>query len=121
MIDINKKYRTRDGQPVRVLCTDRAASNPVVVLLGDKQRVVAYDAGGKLNGAGETGLDLIEIRPYDDLKIDDKVWAWGRPEHFAGVDARGFPTIWGGGKTSHTTPCSGRSSVAHAHFSVITP
>ena len=34
MIDINKTYRTRNGRPVRILCTDRAGDFPVVALVG---------------------------------------------------------------------------------------
>lgn len=34
MIDINKKYQTRAGLPVRILCTDRKGDHSVVGLVG---------------------------------------------------------------------------------------
>lgn len=38
MIDINKKYRTREGQAVRLLCTDRKAKcYPVVGLISSDE------------------------------------------------------------------------------------
>ena len=32
MIDINKKYRTRDGREARVICTDVPGDQPVIAL-----------------------------------------------------------------------------------------
>jgi hypothetical protein len=54
-------------------------------------------------------LDLIEVGPYDDFKVDDPVMVrddsenkWVR-RHFAGVAPDGKPVAWNVGATSWTT------------------
>ena len=47
MIDMNKKYRTRDGQEVRILCTDAFGNRLVVALVGANNHVVYFDINGK--------------------------------------------------------------------------
>lgn len=44
MIDINKKYQTAKGAPVRLLCVDREGPYPVVGLIG--QGVYSWSADG---------------------------------------------------------------------------
>jgi len=114
MIDITKKYRTRDGRPVRVLCVDLKGEQPVVALImcadGDES-VLVFDADGKyLHKSREpANLDLIEISPYEDFKIDEPVMVrdttddhW-QPRHFAGADERGRPLTWSDRGTSWST------------------
>ena len=107
-IEMGKKYRTRDGRDVRVLCVDAPGLYPVRgYLLPGGQSYSWKDAGNDLATQKESGYDLIEISPYSDIEIDAKGWARsGRewyPRHFAGVNAAGQPTTWIDGKTSHTT------------------
>lgn len=113
MIDMGKKYRTRDGRAVRVLCVD--ANNivyPVVALIVGENKndvVVRYTSDGTNYPPGEAGpLNLIEVNPYDHIPIDAPVWVrdsaagrW-RPRHFAGVSIDGTPMTWQNGGTSHT-------------------
>ena len=50
-------------------------------------------------------IDLIEVSPYDDFKIDDPVMVslngvyWERG-YFAGVNTKGMPTAFDSGSTS---------------------
>lgn len=109
MIDMNKKYRTRSGLPVRILCVDRKDIFPVVYLILYEQREIMSTAsiGGKYNSPRtESEWDIIEISPYEDFKIDDPVMVrdfdtepWNR-RHFAGVDEHGRAKAWDAGSTS---------------------
>jgi len=111
MISMDKKYRTRDGRPVRVLCVDRKGPQPVVAL-------VTNDSGVEIMGVfvadgtyftKPSALDLIEVSPYEDYQIDEPVMVrdttddYWQPWHFAGVDERGKPLTWSAGGTSWST------------------
>lgn len=110
MISKNKKYRTRNN------CEWKLYE------LYDDSVHGAYSADGKqwrpemwnLDGSfitinAESCLDLIEISPYADFKIDDKVLVWSdlQPRklkrHFAGLNNKGLPTAFHQGKTSFTS------------------
>ena len=39
MLDINKPVQTRDGQPARILCTDKKGNLPILALFGEDDRV----------------------------------------------------------------------------------
>lgn len=113
LIEMHKKYKTRDGRPVRILCTDR--KDPTLKV------VYAYEVDGfegiaccNLDGSydeHESVLDLIEVRPWDDFKIDDPVLVsddglnWSK-RYFAGVNSNGLPTAFNDGTTSFTVPHS---------------
>jgi hypothetical protein len=61
------------------------------------------DVAGKI-----PAYNLVEIKPYDHIKINDPVWVHreGDPVsagHFAGVNTHGSPMVWRDGKTNHTT------------------
>lgn len=63
MISMNKKYRTRDGQDVRVLCVDREDTQyPVVVMLGNRS-VNFFDKNGHYLIDQPSFRDLIEVKP----------------------------------------------------------
>ena len=49
MIDINKKYRTRDGREVRIYATDCGAAEPVhgAIKSGDWWELSVWNANGK--------------------------------------------------------------------------
>jgi hypothetical protein len=60
---------------------------------------------------GESLLDLIEISPYADFKIDDKVLVWNNPStksfskvkaHFSGIDSENKPMTFNDGTTKFT-------------------
>jgi len=115
-IDINKKYRTRTGLDVTIFTT-----NARVSIVGERMNVIGlihernydsiqfYNQDGKVSSELDMPNDLVEISPYDDFKIDDKVLVWDCDStkvkgHFAGVSViDGRPMIWMDGKTSFTS------------------
>ena len=111
-IDINKKYRTRDGRSVRILCIDRRSrGGDMVVGLIEKQNhesLMTWNTSGQYSPSC-SGIDLVEVSPYEDFEIDDKVLvsntnnvSWIK-RHFAGVDDYGRPLVFKYGMTSWTT------------------
>lgn len=57
----NRKVVTRDGNSVRIICTDRVAEQPIVALvqIKDRESLVTYTANGEYYMAGTaTDLDL---------------------------------------------------------------
>lgn len=71
-IELGKQYRTRDGQRARVICADaKYLGFPVIALIGNDlaENAVWCSACGRF-GIGDSGLDLIEVRP----RIKRKVW-----------------------------------------------
>lgn len=108
MIDITKKYKTRSGCEVRIYATDGGGDYPIhgaVKYKGDN-----YWSPRKWKDSGTEhwadSSDLIEVLPYQDFKIDDKVLVWEEgscekyKRYFAGVDENGKPLVFWDGKTS---------------------
>lgn len=65
-ISLDKKYRTRDGRDVRVLCVDAPLeTGPVVVVLSDSRQpspfIRIYQSDGSYKP--DRILDLVEVRP----------------------------------------------------------
>ena len=62
-IEMGKKYRTRDGRPVRVLAVDRQGAFPVVALVqtGSVETALVFSSDGKAPGNPEYAL--IEVKP----------------------------------------------------------
>lgn len=110
MIEMGKKYRTRDGRKVRILCVDRLARQPVLGLIsnGIYEERCSWNKDGTYHCSGSysSDLDLIEISPYEDWPIDAPVWVRKRidplwyPRHYAGTSEDGRPVIFSGGCTS---------------------
>ena len=65
MIDINKKYRTRDGREVRIYATDGAGIRPVHGAIKTDEGWVREDwcSDGGFGGNMRFSDDLIEVRP----------------------------------------------------------
>jgi hypothetical protein len=66
MIDINKKYRTRDGREVRIYATDGAQCGTCVhgaVFNNEWWGSVTWNSNGSARSWREDDLDLIEVRP----------------------------------------------------------
>ena len=63
MIDINKKYRTRDGREVRIYATDGWSASPVhgAIKVEGEWRFSCWSAGGIHHT--DRAYDLIEVRP----------------------------------------------------------
>jgi len=113
-ISMDKKYRTGDGSDVRILCTDKKHPVYTVVALIKAENIdilETFTSEGKcFKNKSPSSYDLIELTPYDDFKIDDKVLvsnASTNPKYmykgyFAGVTKEGLPTTWVSGLTSFT-------------------
>jgi hypothetical protein len=87
MIDINKKYRTRDGREVRIYATDGIESEEVH---GSVKRSYGWCAETwPINGlhSVDSSLDLIEVRP----RHKRTVWLnmYGKPD-----DATAYIDKW---------------------------
>jgi hypothetical protein len=110
MIDINKKYKLRMGGDVVIFekCEGKIFGkykvNPTC-----EWNASRWDSNGHYQICDESCLDLIEISPYADLKIDDKVLVWDDGQidpykyHFAGIDGDGRALTWDDGQTSFTS------------------
>lgn len=65
MIEMDKKYRTRDGFPVRILATDVKGAYPIAGLvdLGDEEYVRKWTAEGRNDARYNvrTSFDLVEV------------------------------------------------------------
>lgn len=110
-IDMNKKYRTRCGYPVRVLCTDMKSGKYTVValvytMLGETPICFTEFGFEVYNQEGD--YDLIEVSPWEDFKKDDKVmvrdgaWYTWAPRYFSHVED-GKPYTFINGRTSFSS------------------
>lgn len=111
MIELNKKYRTRSGQQVRLYATDAGEIFPVhgaISTDGENWFSRSWTKEGRLYAdETENSGDLFEAGPFDHIKIDDKVLVWfGGDEYhkfkryFAGVSEDGRPMTFVDGATS---------------------
>jgi hypothetical protein len=106
-ISKDKKYKTRNGFDVKIyeVYEDKVHA---AYLLGETWICSSWDTEGFYkNDKEEHVSDIIEISPYEDFKIDDKVLVWDDEDdkvkaYFAGVNKNGFPTAWCDGRTSFT-------------------
>ena len=108
-ISMDKKYRYRNGSAARILCTDRPTDGYFNVISIKENGDIFYHTseGNFCSSKSKSDNDLIEVSPYDDFKIDDKVIVWNTNElkskrHFAGINDEGQPLAWYEGKTSFT-------------------
>ena len=71
MIDINKKYRTRDGREVRIYAVDGGGMHPVhgSIKMNDGWRSSNWLFDGRI-GYDDNLIDLIEVKP----RIQRTVW-----------------------------------------------
>ena len=67
MIDINKKYRTRDGREVRIYATDGSGRNPIHGSVKDEDGWIfqVWPKSGRYFEDDDENyrIDLIEVRP----------------------------------------------------------
>ena len=81
MIEMGKKYKTRSGLPVRILCNDfKNNTYPVIAAVYDQETgcesTISVSNTGSYLEEEENPLDLIEVTPYDDFKEDDLCVVW---------------------------------------------
>jgi hypothetical protein len=69
MIDISKKYKTKNGREVHIYATDAEGPHPVIGAILNSQskqwKHERWDTNGKFNYGGYTNshLDLVEVKP----------------------------------------------------------
>lgn len=73
MVDINKKYQTRDGMPVRLLAMDAKGTYPVIGLVdvgnAEYSRQWTEDGKADFRGYVKTNYDLVEVeKGVDDVR-----------------------------------------------------
>lgn len=120
-ISRDKVYKTANGYKVSVLTTTAAGHDgkPWVVALAHippdevcehaTDRILTTDSEGICMSGEE--WNLVEVKPWDDFKIDEPVMVRGYEEgpwlraHYAGtqkVDGETLPCTWAQGKTGWT-------------------
>lgn len=114
-IDINKRYKTRDGKDVVIYTTER--NNTVYTVVGamitddgEHNSIYSWTEDGRLYQGEYSRFDLIEYNPANDLKIDQPIWVrdyethrW-IPRHFSHINFdNGCVECFLDGQTSHTS------------------
>ena len=113
MIEMDKKYKTRSGLPVRILCNDlKNDTYTVIAAVYDQETgcesTISVSSTGSYIEEEENPLDLIEVTPYDDFKEDDLCVVWTDDKqlkefrYFATTEGN-LPYVFDNGKTSFTS------------------
>ena len=113
MIEMSKKYKTRGGLPVRILCNDYKANIYTVIAAiydpetGRESVINVTNTGSFYTEEEETPYDLIEVTPYNDFKEDDLCVVWDKEttkffRYFSHVE-NGAVNCFVLGSTSYTT------------------
>ena len=82
-IDINKKYRYRNGGIARILCIDGPGDQPVISLDETGDALAHSDDGRFFRDEEEASFDLIEVREPREWRL------WVGPNGDTAVPARG--------------------------------
>lgn len=104
---MEKKYRTHDGLKARILATDLPEPFPVAVaVVSDYMLYGLWYLTNDLKLPGHDCPFLVEVSPWEDFKVDDKVLVscdengqWHK-RYFAGISDDGYPMTFQGGATS---------------------
>jgi len=112
-ISKDKKYKTRLGLDViiyKIWEEQQVIHGAAVNDYGNPVCTLEWNLEGKVWKTEENGNDLIEVSPYADFKIDDKVLVWNNEEpnkkfkrYFAGFSGNGYPKVWVNGCTSFSS------------------
>lgn len=101
-IEMGKTYKYRNCKAARVLCVDNPGCYPVITSAEDG---TVYFHSHYGVGMFSLMTDLVEVIPYSDFKIDDKVMVrngngkWCK-RYFAGIDSKGKPMAFESGSDS---------------------
>lgn len=69
-IELGKKYQTRDGKPVRILCIDGPSKDyPIVGVIGNNSFVSTWTSTGQWNQQGGS-FDLVEVKEKKKMYIN---------------------------------------------------
>ena len=110
---MTKKYKTRSGLAARILCIDRKDYYSVVALIEitpGVEDIIIQQLNGKLSII-HSDDDLIEVKPFEDFKIDDLcvVWQTGYEKQFRyfshayGYSDSAYCFVTGTSYTTHST------------------
>ncbi len=110
---MSKKYKTRGGLPVRILCND-FKNDPYTVIAAVYDQETGCESAISVSSTGsyiedeESPLDLIEVTPYDDFKEDDLCVVWNGKDkkvfrYFHKINSRGKAVCFCFGQTSFHT------------------
>ena len=111
MIEMGKKYKTRSGLPVRILCNDfKNGTYTVIAVVYDQETgcesSISVSSTGSYIEDEENPLDLIEVTPYDDFKEDDLCVVWENTEskefRYFSHEKNNLAWCFGSGGTSYT-------------------
>lgn len=113
MIEMGKKYKTRSGLPVRILCNDFKGDTYKVIAAAYNQEtgcesIISVSSIGSYIVDEENPLDLIEVTPYEDFKEDDLCVVWNGKDkkvfrYFHKINSRGKAVCFCFGQTSFHT------------------
>ena len=99
---MNKKWRTGNGHDARIVCVDlKRKVSPILCLVTRNdgiEQILPLTEDLSLYSDNREPF-LIEVTPWDDIKLDDPVVCWNKSGHkykgyFAGVDCYGKPKTW---------------------------
>lgn len=110
MISLDKTYKTESGSKVVIYAIypdNQSQQVQGAIVYTDFTQMNSWDLGGRFHEdhIDTSCLDLVEVSPYDDWKIDDKVIVSfdDDEEHnyyFAGLDGLGRTCVFSDGSTS---------------------
>lgn len=110
MIDINKKYKTKNGSDVVIYAVyPKQLTKQVhgaLVYADGEMSVNAWNISGQFLADETSMLDLVEVIPYSNWNIGDKVIVISSNNkeeyncYFAGLNGLGQPCVFTNGSTS---------------------
>jgi len=109
MISLDKTYKTRSGSKVIIHAIypyNEMQQVQGAIHYTNCTQMNSWSLDGRFHEGttDSSGLDLVEVSPYEDWKIDDKVIAWNVTEkyrrYFAGLNEAGEPMVFRNGHTS---------------------
>jgi hypothetical protein len=89
-ISMDKKYRTRDGREVRLLCVDGPKEYPVVGVVAGDNCPSSWTSTGKIVEHQDRQADLIEYHEPDIRTIWVNVYEGSVTTHGSEVEAKAF-------------------------------
>jgi hypothetical protein len=109
-VELGKKYKTNDGRSVELIAICDKLGKPVIGIVDGHSEITQWSIDGrKWKEDTDVYLDLVEVAPYADFKVDDKVSVYHANTdsythyHFAGIDDNGNALVFANGESSWTT------------------
>jgi len=70
LISMDKEYKTRCGETVKILTTSRVGDYPVIALIGEEERIETFSKTGQCCIGVIDNDDLFEVKP----RIKQEAW-----------------------------------------------